>query len=342
MLIKSLLWLWAFPFALYWDGGVLNPIGKIGSVFYKEVWEIVIENAYPIAREMSRSLINKRDLIGEEKGFVGETGTSYKRKDYIDLLRDTRYRGPASSDTLCFTYQGPKKAELVKVRKYFNLDSIAGQGDEISRIKNLLAWAHNVVRHDGNSINPEQKNAIDIVKICREEKRGVNCRMLATLLNECYLAMGIPSRFVTCLPLSETDPDCHVINSVYSRTLHKWVWMDPTFNAYVTDENGILLGIAEVRQRLIEGRPLVLNEDANWNNEKKQTVENYLYHYMAKNLYWLQCPLNSCWNAESGKRVPWNYLSLVPKDFKRKVVTSYVTSDPDYFWQEPGRILENE
>ena len=32
--------------------------------------------------------------------------------------------------------------------------------------------------------------------------------------------------------------DCHVINVVYSATLDKWVWVDPTFDAYVVDENG--------------------------------------------------------------------------------------------------------
>ena len=62
-----------------------------------------------------------------------------------------------------------------------------------------------------------------------------------------------------------------LINSVYSQQLQKWIWIDPTNNAYVKDENGNLLSIAEVRDRLIHNKPLVLNEDANWNNQKKQT-----------------------------------------------------------------------
>ena len=49
--------------------------------------------------------------------------------------------------------------------------------------------------------------------------------------------------------------------------------MDPTFNAYVKDEHGNLLSIAEVRERLITDQPLYLNEDANWNNKSKQTKE---------------------------------------------------------------------
>ena len=95
------------------------------------------------------------------------------------------------------------------------------------------------------------------------------------------------------MPKDPDDPDCHVINTVWSSELQKWIWVDPTFNAYVTDEDGVMLGIAEVRERLIDGRPLVLNKDANWNNESKQTKEHYLENYMAKNLYYFECVVDN-------------------------------------------------
>ena len=159
--------------------------------------------------------------------------------------------------------------------------------------------------------------------------------MMAIILNECYLAMGFPSRFVTCLPKSETDTDCHVITIVYSRMLHKWIWMDPTFKAYVSDEDGMLLGIAEVRERLMMGKPLVLNEDANWNNRTRQTKESYLDRYMAKNLYWFECTKDSRRDVESVDGRPSEYVSLLPKDFRHKYASGYMTSNPDYFWQTP-------
>ena len=103
------------------------------------------------------------------------------------------------------------------------------------------------------------------------------------------------------------------------------------------DENGNLLGIAEVRERLIDGRPLVLNEDANWNNEIKKTKEDYLEKYMAKNLYWLQCPADSKFNVESRYRInKERYISLVPSGFRPfGSVVDVVTTDPEYFWQKP-------
>ena len=59
----------------------------------------------------------------------------------------------------------------------------------------------------------------------------------------------------------------------------------PTNNAWVMDENGIMLSVQEVRERLRDGRPVTLNEEANWNNQQKITKEYYLDSYMAKNLY---------------------------------------------------------
>lgn len=249
-----------------------------------------------------------------------------------------------------WTYLPQNNANLKKIRKHFNLDSIAGNGDEISRIKNLMYWLHNTVRHDGSSDNPSSKNAIDIVELCRKEGRGVNCRMLATVLNECYLAMGFKSRFITCMPRELEFEDCHVINMVYSNDLGKWVWMDPSFAAYVEDENGTLLSIEEVRQRLIDDKPLVLNPDANWNHETPQTKEFYLEKYMAKNLYRFQCPSASTYNTETWPRTEvLNYIELVPLDalnqspqkeeIKSKdgkvVRVEYLTNNPVAYWAAP-------
>lgn len=279
-------------------------------------------------------------VLSGEPGFEKSLGKLRERGDYGYMLKQAAPYRMEPSDTLpAFTYQAATHPDLQRVRAYFNLDSIAGNGDEISRIKNLMYWMHDVVRHDGGSLNPDSKNAIDLVEICKKEGRGINCRQMAAALNECYLAIGIPSRFITCLPKSETDQDCHVINSVFSKTLNKWIWIDPTFAAFVTDENGNLLGIAEVRERLIKGEPLVLNEDANWNHKNKQIKEYYLDTYMAKNLYWLECPLRSEFDTETrrdGKEYS-PYVRLYPagfqfKDFGKQYI---VTSNPDYFWQTP-------
>lgn len=249
-----------------------------------------------------------------------------------------------------FTYQSAENPNLQKIRQDLKLDSIAGKGSELSQIFNLLHWVHNLVKHDGSSDNPTLKNAIELINVCKVENRGVNCRMLATILNECYLSMGIKSRYITCMPKETKFDDCHVINMVYSKELKKWIWIDPTFDSYVMDEKGNLLGIQEVRERLVKGLPLVLNADANWNRENLQTKEDYLENYMAKNLYRLQTPLVSEYDSEtwkSGKEV--TYVELLPLDGieqtpQKKEQTNnstgvkfiyYKTNNPNLFWTKP-------
>ncbi|MCC8426982.1 transglutaminase-like domain-containing protein [Mucilaginibacter sp. UR6-11] len=245
-----------------------------------------------------------------------------------------------------FTYQSANDPALVTLKNKFNLDSVSGNGDEISRLKNLLLWAHNAAPHNGSEAGPDSKNAADIIAFCKKEKHGVNCRMMATILRDVYQAEGFPARVVSCMPKDSLDSDCHVINVVWSKTLNKWIWMDPSFNAYVTDAKGNLLSIEEVRERLVKGSDdLVLNSDANHNNEEKQSKEGYLGHYMSKNLYWLQCATDSEWGMETDKvdKFARTYVNLYPGSFTTKHVSNavknakvIVTHNPDYFWQKPA------
>ncbi|HWY37601.1 MAG TPA: transglutaminase domain-containing protein [Bacteroidia bacterium] len=251
-----------------------------------------------------------------------------------------------------FTYQAADNPNLTALKKYFKLDSVAGGGSEVSQIINLLHWIHNLIPHDGNHENPAVKNAMSMIAVCKKEARGLNCRGLATVLNECYLSLGFKSRFLTCLPKDslQVDPDCHVINMVYSTTLKKWLWIDPTNDAYVMNENGELLSIEEVRERIINNKPLILNPDANWNHKVSEVKEEYLYQYMAKNLYKFDCPVSSEYDTETGgtgKKI--DYVELLPLDYFKQspdkteetsktsgtLLTHYRTNNPKLFWQAP-------
>ncbi len=234
-----------------------------------------------------------------------------------------------------FTYAPATDSSLTRIREYFRLDSIAGNGDETSRLKNVMYWVHDNIRHDGSSGIPRVKRtAIDLYEACRQGNRGMNCRGLAIVLQELYLALGYPARFVTCQPRAyDTDSDCHVICAVWSKQLDKWLWMDPTFAAYVSDADGNLLGIAEVRDAIRNGRPLVLNADANWNHRWNQTKENYLDNYMAKNLYYLSCYMDLTANTENGNGT---VVSLQPGGHAARI-SGIITHDSDWFWQAPEK-----
>jgi hypothetical protein len=215
---------------------------------------------------------------------------------------------------------------------------------------NLMHWIHNLVPHDGTHGNPDVKNAMNMIAECKRDKKGLNCRGLATVLNECYLSLGFKSRFVTCLPKDSVFNDCHVINMVWSEDLRKWLWMDPTNDAYVMNEKGELLSIPEVRDRLITGKPLILNPDANWNHKSTAVKEEYLYNYMAKNLYRFECAVRSEYDTETalkGKKL--EYVELLPLEGYNQLpqkteqtgkesgihFTNYKTNNPRLFWTTP-------
>ena len=324
-----------------------------GDVFYEGRWTIVPAEKPDILTTQSKRVTFITDLdsitfdieSNETCDFVILYGTDSawtQIKSIPSYLETLQQAGDyEKSDTVGlphFYYETPENGRMKDVKRYFKLDSIAGNGDEISKILNIMYWIHNNIAHNGSNYALAEFNSIDLYHYYKATGEGINCRHLAISLNEMYLSMGWKSRYVTCLPKDENDQDCHVINTVWVDSLQKWIWLDPTFAAYVKDENGNFLSINEVRERLIDGRPVVLNEDANWNNRNKQTKENYLMNYMAKNLYWIQIPVNSQFNPESRYRNSVNkYVSLLPLGYKHSSMENMgtITHDPEYFWQKP-------
>ncbi|MCB9183692.1 MAG: transglutaminase domain-containing protein [Flavobacteriales bacterium] len=283
---------------------------------------------------------------GKQKAW---TRVEYK-PTYLEFLRKaTSFNGDDARPIPAFTYQSPDAPELMALRKAFNLDSIAGEGNEISRMLEVMHWLHDLVPHDGQHDNPVVKNALSMVAECKRDHRGLNCRGLATVLNECYLALGYKSRFLTCMPIDTTDSDCHVINIAWSNDLNKWIWLDPSHDAWVMDETGALLGPWEVRERLVAGEPLILNPAANWNHRMSTVREDYLLSYMAKNLYWLECPVESRYDTETrGEGKTIEYVQLLPLEHHTQkpdvvkrtggsgnTIIEYRTNDPARFWAAP-------
>lgn len=299
-----------------------------------------LEKSIRVGYKDYRNMLNDKDFenIKDDKKFKSLL-EEIRQYDKLEILQKSSAYIKDDNDSLPqFVYQDSSNYRLRNVRSFFNLDSVAGDGDEISKILNILHFAHNAIRHNGGNFALCEFDAIDIYNYHKSTGKGVNCRHLAIALNEMYLSMGIPSRYVTCMPYDKKDQDCHVINSVWSSQYQKWIWIDPTFEAYVKDENGNFLSIPEVRYRLIEGRPLFLNEDANWNYENKQTKEYYLESYMAKNLYWFDCVTNYCFNPESRYRYVENkHVVLTPSTYENSSDWAVITHDADYFWQAPTK-----
>ena len=341
-------------FSSYLNGAYYNFCCTYSLMNKKELALVYLKKAIDAGYIDYAHMQEDKDLdnIREEKAFKDILMPLRNIGDFLFILKKAeQYNYKDTRVVPQFTYQNSDNQNLVVLRKTFNLDSIAGQGTDVYKIINVLHWIHFLIPHVGNRENPVVKNAMSMIAECRRDKRGLNCRGLATVLNECYLSLGIKSRIVTCYPKDslKIDGDCHVINMVYSDTLKKWLWIDPTNNAYIMNEKGELLSIEEVRDRLINNKPLLLNPDANWN---RNTIvkENYLYNYMAKNLYMLECPVKSEYNMETrqdGKVI--SYIKLLPLDYfaqspdksedrdekTNTIWIIYNTNNPKLFWSAP-------
>ncbi|UOE48911.1 hypothetical protein MTO98_31405 [Mucilaginibacter sp. SMC90] len=247
-----------------------------------------------------------------------------------------------------FTYQSLSNPQLSALRQTFNLDSVAGKGSQTDRAIRLLNWFHNQVPHQ-DTLNIDSLNAMSVISFYRSHKVGQGCYVLSIGMNDVFLAMGFKSRSVICF--SDAYPVAHgghVVNALYIDSLDKWIYIDPQENAYMKDEKGVFLSIEEVRQRIIDGRPIILNSTANYHNvpTKKQ---DYVYTFLAEHLYRMICPVVSEYNSQTitpGK--VFTYVELLPagsKDpradrfetstGKKYNVITYHTNNSSLFWKKP-------
>ena len=326
---------------------------KDGKNLKKGAWTIVPESKPDIYKTSGKSVTFYTDLDSisftvkprHEYNFVillngkdsAFTQIKYEKSVYspsnLDILKKaSRYDFNDKREITIFTYKPVSDTGLMKIRKDFKLDSVIGTGNEVSQILNLLHWVHNTFPYDGTKDDPKYSTIHSLMNICISDHKTVDCGSLATILNNCYLAVGLKSRRVVCLPKDSTDFDCHSINTVYSNTLNKWLWIDPTNDAYVMNEKGELLSIAEVRKRLVENKPLILNPEANWNHRMSITKEEYLYNYMAKNLYALLCFVTGGGESQSNLLLPVEYKGIIPRV---KMSKPKCTNNPDVFWVKP-------
>lgn len=269
----------------------------------------------------------------------------------IDSLNELKNSNPYN-DSLpqtfpAFAYQSAENPDLIRLRTKYKLDEVAGSGKDIDRAINLLSWFHNQVPHQDVK-NIDVLTAESIMETYRKTKYAQGCYGLAISMNEIFLSMGFKSRIVICFSNQYPFPKGgHVINNVFIPSLNKWVYMDPQENAYIKDEEGNFLSVAEVRERLKNGQALVLNDSANYHGVPTKQ-EEYLYNFMGNRMYRLICPVNSEYNGETRDGKTLEYVELLPYASVEPPMTMYETqqkanyrvicfhtSNQNLFWQLP-------
>ena len=103
--------------------------------------------------------------------------------------------------------------DFSRLKSKYPIESIAGEGDDLSKALNLLHWVSEHIYHKGDYAGSVPQNAIDLLAYSYDEgyENGINCVCLAKILAECLLAIGLQARQVFIMPCSPYDGDNHVV-----------------------------------------------------------------------------------------------------------------------------------
>lgn len=277
-----------------------------------------------------------------ESEFEGAPQLYDRGYDYLSILQSSPDYAYESTDTMpVFTYQDPSDANLTELRTAYALDAAAGTGDELSRVFSLLRWAHQSLEHDPSGAITDMEDALTVLQHYDSVGVGVNAVLMSVVLNEAYLAMGFSSRLIHGNGRDWVFAgDWHAFVAVFSDSLGKWLFVDPTYQAYVTDGAGTPLSPAEIRERLISEQSLQLNADADYNGEPFDSGD-YL-HYLTANLYRFTSTVESAFGNYWVYHIPDDsvryFVHLDPAGERQTgpaIATNYFTSNPEYFWQRP-------
>lgn len=259
---------------------------------------------------------------------------------------------PASwNDSFVFAHS--TDPTLSKFRDKYQLNRIAGDGTDLERAVRLMQWVHALTRRTPKPTRPREITGLHLTELAKEQGKRFNCWMYSTVLNDALLSVGLASRPVHLWPIQTKPSESHVVVSVYSRELGKWIHLDPDLCAFVTDEHGVPLGTLEIRERMISRQPLRVSDSVHIGYTaflpKYFHKKLYLW-YLSKNIFRMDSPAMSVPGYET--EISGNtYIHLVPDGYRNEWLeeprtfgkgnTIFYIRDPKVFWQTPGMTTES-
>lgn len=254
-------------------------------------------------------------------------------KSYLDILKEaSEYNYEDNRKINPYSYKKTDDPDLMNIKNKYNLDSVAGKGDELSKIINILLWVNKSFKHDGTKDAPSYTNMTDLMsKTYLNIENTLHCGAMAWVLVDCYFSLGITAKQVVCFPKDSADFECHSTVAVFSNQMNKWLFMDPTNGVYIKNDKNELLSFEEFRKSLIEGKAIIINDEAKNNSEFVN--DHYLSWYMPKNLYAFQCFSET--DGESVSNV------LLPVEYQGEYTHTRqnhpkITNNPNVFWRKPN------
>jgi hypothetical protein len=181
-----------------------------------------------------------------------------------------------------------------------------------------MRWVHDNVLHFGGGGEVDVlKDSVSILNYTfgKGQMPGIFCYHIAIVFTECCLAAGLTARTIQCSPFNPHDVDTHIVSMVYINEMKKWIFFDPTNNAYFTDINGIALSPLEARKLLGRDEICVAGSMQEKSEKYKQ--------YMAKNLFYFNFWAINTFGTDLIKNQVMYFLAPLGFDVKEREIAYY-------------------
>jgi hypothetical protein len=214
--------------------------------------------------------------------------------DDLNILRKNSQYSDLIDDSIGFDYDY-SDSRLSELRDKYHLDNIAGNGNDFHKLMRITLWLSKTL----NLGNAKITHSFHSLEVLENSKCGFssNCFIAATVLQECFLAMGYKTRMVRCMPIDLRFNECHCMTIAYVNEFKKFVVFDSAMGGIYIDEKGMPLSINEMRHRIIDEKVIKIRSLFVTENN------NLFYKYLAKNIIRFQSHKNIKYGNEiSGKK----------------------------------------
>ncbi len=247
--------------------------------------------------------------------------------DRYSLLIESAVYAPYSK-TIKFVYR-VDKSKIEGMQEYFPIiKELSNTGiTSFEKMKQLLFWLSDNIKHNGQMMLPHKKDAISLYKFAKKNGSTLNCRGLAIILCELCLALNLKARYIVCSQKELKYSDSHVVTICYSKIFKKWVYLDPCYKMYLIGEDQTILSLQELKEYIVKKKNILINQEANyWGN----TLEFNVYREkMIKKLYKFASPKHIYFGMDNDRED--NLIYLVPDE--SFYPTLNCTSDYKAFWK---------
>ena len=221
--------------------------------------------------------------------------------------------------SLPFSYDTDNPKIKIVIDRY-GLRYVAGDGDQFCRVTNIMSWLRDKVSYNGmTKVHPDYDSWSLLEYAFGKPENGLNCRMLATLLVELLLGLGMKSRIVSLHSITPYDADNHVVTLIWHDELRKWIFVDPSFTAYFLSDNGVLMNPLDLRNAMADGKRFQCFYGVPFGGIEEGAEERFL-SYMSKNLFCMHSPLKTTFGSEYAidNEQRWVYVSPIGFDYKNR------------------------